>query len=682
MWHHISVVREGSSGIVKIFIAGQLDNTKSLPTGNLIIDPDGLWLGREQDCVGGSWGSQDFKGIIDEVRIYNYAQSPSQILDDMDACRPGDTLVKKPDLEPYEITWEPPNPTTSDSITITWKVRNGGEADAVDKFYTKLYIDGKEKNTWSTDGLAAGKSAHASMDIGKLFAGDHTIKVETDTTKTIGESDGSNNIYSRTLTVTGTGTGTEPGTETKPGEEYITITNWGSEGTADSEFYYPRGIAVGNSNNVYVVDTHNNRTQKFDSSGKYITKWGKYGTGDRAFNRPYDVAVDSGGNVYVADTFNHRIQKFAPDIPGVFPTLFYPIIYDNNWNADTWGYTDTTTWTIGKDTLYYSNRHGYVLVKQIVIWYEWDSGEESVSYVIEKDGVEFQKGAFIKGRCISSNSPWCYGRDTLRFYTDMFFPAGTYVLKLTKSKMAQNSGSNGDGFVKLLGLLNPKTSDLFYDNWNPNTCSPPTDTSTWTLDKDAFVEEIRTYYLWDPGEESVSYVIKKDGVEFRKGDFIKGPCHPIPRHLPQEWCRGSDTLDIVFPAGTYVLKLSKPKQGQNKWSNDNGYVRLFGSAVKGTGFDDTIALSDGQTLSGDRDKDEEVYYRFYLSAGQRATVTLQPLEGDQDLYIFNPKRHPIEVSGNSGTETEKCTVTADTSGYYYAKVHGFAAGRYTITLSI
>ena len=370
----------------------------------------------------------------------------------MDACRPGDTLVKKPDLEPYEITWEPPNPTTSDSITIT---------------------------------------------------------------------------------------------------------NWGSEGTADSEFYYPRGIAVGNSNNVYVVDTHNNRTQKFDSSGKYITKWGKYGTGDRAFNRPYDVAVDSGGNVYVADTFNHRIQKFAPDIPGVFPTLFYPIIYDNNWNADTWGYTDTTTWTIGKDTLYYSNRHGYVLVKQIVIWYEWDSGEESVSYVIEKDGVEF-----------------------------------------------------------------------------------------------------------------------------RKGDFIKGPCHPIPRHLPQEWCRGSDTLDIVFPAGTYVLKLSKPKQGQNKWSNDNGYVRLFGSAVKGTGFDDTIALSDGQTLSGDRDKDEEVYYRFYLSAGQRATVTLQPLEGDQDLYIFNPKRHPIEVSGNSGTETEKCTVTADTSGYYYAKVHGFAAGRYTITLSI
>lgn len=128
-----------------------------------------------------------------------------------------------------------------------------------------------------------------------------------------------------------------------------------------------------------------------------------------------------------------------------------------------------------------------------------------------------------------------------------------------------------------------------------------------------------------------------------------------------------DSFDAPWPSSiglTYVTQVTPPPE------------------TGGTSFDDAIALSDGQTLSGDIDKDEEVYYKFYLSAGQRATVTLQPLEGDQDLYIFNPKRHPIEVRGNSGTETEECTFTADTGGWYYAKVHGYEAGSYTITLPI
>ena len=96
LWHYISVARQGNSGIAQIFIDGQLDNTdQNSPTGNLIIDPDGLWIGREQDCVGGCWagGSQDFKGFIDEVRIYNYALSQSEIQVDMNACRPAGMLI-------------------------------------------------------------------------------------------------------------------------------------------------------------------------------------------------------------------------------------------------------------------------------------------------------------------------------------------------------------------------------------------------------------------------------------------------------------------------------------------------------------------------------------------------------------------------------------------------------------
>ncbi|KAF5418121.1 MAG: Virginiamycin B lyase [Candidatus Methanophagaceae archaeon] len=95
------------------------------------------------------------------------------------------------------------------------------------------------------------------------------------------------------------------------GEKYNFVTKWAvADIVEDVAFWGPRGIAVDGSGNVYVVDTDNNRTQKFDSNGNFITKWGSYGTGDGEFQRPRGIAVDNGGNVFVADTRNDRIQKF------------------------------------------------------------------------------------------------------------------------------------------------------------------------------------------------------------------------------------------------------------------------------------------------------------------------------------------------------------------------------------
>jgi DNA-binding beta-propeller fold protein YncE len=92
---------------------------------------------------------------------------------------------------------------------------------------------------------------------------------------------------------------------------YEFMTKWGSGGSGNGQFNSPWGIAVDNSGNVYVVDTGNNRVQKFTSSGAYVTKWGSLGTGNGQFHEPYGIAVDSSGYVYVADRENNRIQKFT-----------------------------------------------------------------------------------------------------------------------------------------------------------------------------------------------------------------------------------------------------------------------------------------------------------------------------------------------------------------------------------
>ena len=97
-----------------------------------------------------------------------------------------------------------------------------------------------------------------------------------------------------------------------PTVTYQFVTKWGSNGSGDGQFSNPHGVIVDSSGNVYVVDTSNNRIQKFNSSGTFIAKWGSGGSGDGQFNYPYGLAVDSSGNVYVADENNGRIQKFSP----------------------------------------------------------------------------------------------------------------------------------------------------------------------------------------------------------------------------------------------------------------------------------------------------------------------------------------------------------------------------------
>ena len=87
-----------------------------------------------------------------------------------------------------------------------------------------------------------------------------------------------------------------------------------------ARFYYPAGVAVDTSNNLYVADSSNYTIRKISPAGAVTTLAGSptlsgtnNGVGSAAmFNAPNGVAVDRSNNVYVADTSNHTIRKITP----------------------------------------------------------------------------------------------------------------------------------------------------------------------------------------------------------------------------------------------------------------------------------------------------------------------------------------------------------------------------------
>jgi len=55
---------------------------------------------------------------------------------------------------------------------------------------------------------------------------------------------------------------------------YSFVLKWGTLGTGDGNFNYPRGIALDSSGDIYVTDSQNSRVQKFHNNGTFINKMG------------------------------------------------------------------------------------------------------------------------------------------------------------------------------------------------------------------------------------------------------------------------------------------------------------------------------------------------------------------------------------------------------------------------
>ena len=91
-------------------------------------------------------------------------------------------------------------------------------------------------------------------------------------------------------------------------------------GTSSATFYYPYGVAVDGSGNVYVGDSGNHRIRLILPNGTVSTFAGSVsaswadGTGTyAAFNDPRLLSFTANGNLLVADSANHRCLLYTSD---------------------------------------------------------------------------------------------------------------------------------------------------------------------------------------------------------------------------------------------------------------------------------------------------------------------------------------------------------------------------------
>ena len=81
----------------------------------------------------------------------------------------------------------------------------------------------------------------------------------------------------------------------------------GQRGRKEGEFDDPRGVTL-YDNQVYMCDRNNHRIQVFDLDLNFVRSIGSHGNGRHEFDKPLDVEFDTAGNMYVVDNGNGRVQ--------------------------------------------------------------------------------------------------------------------------------------------------------------------------------------------------------------------------------------------------------------------------------------------------------------------------------------------------------------------------------------
>jgi DNA-binding beta-propeller fold protein YncE len=81
-------------------------------------------------------------------------------------------------------------------------------------------------------------------------------------------------------------------------------------GPADSPMAMPTDIAIGLNEQIYIVDSGNNRVLCYSKDGDYLFGFGSPGEGAGELLAPVGISAAADGSILVADRGNRRIQIF------------------------------------------------------------------------------------------------------------------------------------------------------------------------------------------------------------------------------------------------------------------------------------------------------------------------------------------------------------------------------------
>ena len=121
-----------------------------------------------------------------------------------------------------------------------------------------------------------------------------------------------------------------------------TFAGSGAIGSADgigtaASFYYPAIVAVDTANNLYITDEENHKIRKITTNGTVSTLAGNGAPGANdgvstaaQFNFPTGVAIDDSNTVFVCDYGNNKIRKIKTYGYRISPALPAGLYFDNS----------------------------------------------------------------------------------------------------------------------------------------------------------------------------------------------------------------------------------------------------------------------------------------------------------------------------------------------------------------
>jgi sugar lactone lactonase YvrE len=75
----------------------------------------------------------------------------------------------------------------------------------------------------------------------------------------------------------------------------------------------PSDLVLDEARSLYILDSGNDRIQKFGRDGEFIATFGRKGQGPGEFNSPSSLDIDAKGYLYISDQGNRRIQILTPE---------------------------------------------------------------------------------------------------------------------------------------------------------------------------------------------------------------------------------------------------------------------------------------------------------------------------------------------------------------------------------